>query len=89
MRSAFISAVFALLTGCQEKIAIPTVRELVSNRQLLAEWQSRCETGEYSRLRAQQREDLCSTTGQATISRAQQAASKNDAAFFEANTKRK
>lgn len=82
---------FALLAicGCQQKVAVPTAQQLIANRALLAEWQGKCDSGEYSQLPAARKNDLCSTTQEATISVAQTSAGRKDSDFFKANTLRK
>ena len=89
MRKLLPLCALIIMCGCQQQVAVPTAQELIQNRQLLTEWQNKCDTGGYSHLPAAQKADLCSTTQQAVISAAQQSAAKNDADFFEANTKRK
>lgn len=78
-----------ILAGCQQQVKVPTAQELIANRALLAEWQAKCNTGEYSHLGAADKANFCSTTNDATISVAEIEAGKRDSAFFEANTKRK
>lgn len=60
---------FALAAcGCQQNVAVPTIDELMRNPQLLAEWQGKCDSGEYSHLPADRRDSLCFTTQEATRS---------------------
>ena len=82
---------FALLTmcGCQQKVAVPTAQELINDRPLLAAWQAKCNTGEFSHLAPADKGKLCSTTHDATISVAQLETGKKEADFFSANTRRK
>lgn len=81
--------VLAALAGCQQQVSVPTAKQLVDNAPLRAEWQAKCNTGEYSHLEAAQRASLCSTTDQATATVAQIKASKADSDFFNAASKRK
>ena len=77
------------VAGCHRQIAVPTAQELIGNRPLLAEWQARCDTGEYSHLPAAERADLCSTTHDASISVAAVKAGQRDSDFFGNMSKRK
>lgn len=89
MRKLLPLCVLLALCGCQPKVAVPTAQQLVADRALLAEWQGKCDTGEYSQLPAARKSDLCSTTQEATIALAQMSAGRKDADFFKANTLRK
>lgn len=86
-----IFPVLALLAvcGCQQEVAVPTAQELIDNRQMLATWQSKCDSGEYSHLKANAKARKCSTTHDATISVTQAAEGKKASDFFKANTIRK
>lgn len=87
-KSVLVIALLAVC-GCHHKVAVPTSKELVANPKLLAEWQAKCNTGEYSHLPATEKADMCFTTQAAGQSLAAAAASKADADFFDANSKRK
>lgn len=89
MRRLATFAVLLVVCGCQQQVAIPTAQQLVANPSLLAEWQGKCNTGEYSQIAPAQKANLCSTTQQATISVTQQRAAKEEADFYDANTRRK
>ena len=89
MRKLLPLCALAAMCGCQQQVAVPTAQELIQNRQLLTEWQNKCNTGEYSRLAPAQRSNLCSTTQEATISVAEKNAASNASDFYDANTKRK
>lgn len=90
MRKLFIPAILPLIVcGCQQAVKVPTAQELIGNRELLSEWQAKCSTGEYSRLAASEKADLCSTTNDASTSVAALAAGKNDSDFFGNMSKRK
>ena len=89
MRKLLPLCVVIALSGCQQKVAVPTAQQLIADRALLADWQGKCDTGEYSQLPAARKSTLCSTTQEATISIAQMSAGKKDADFFKANTLRK
>jgi uncharacterized protein YcfL len=89
MRKLLIVSVLLVTCSCQQKVAVPTAEELIANRQLLAEWQAKCGTGDYSRLAPAQKADLCSTTDAAATSVAQMEAGKKESDFFKANTLRK
>ena len=78
-----------LVCGCQQEVAVPTAKELIDNRQLLAEWTAKCDTGEYSNLAAEQKVRFCATTHDATISVARASSGKKESDFFKANTIRK
>ena len=77
------------ICGCQQQPVVPTAQQLVASPALLAEWQGKCDTGEYSQIAPAQKAKLCSTTDQATISVAQQKAAKETEDFYDANTLRK
>lgn len=81
--------VLLAVCGCDQKVVVPTIKELIDNPQILAEWQAKCDTGEYSHLPAAQKADMCFTTQEAARSVAVAAAGKAEADFFEANTLRK
>jgi hypothetical protein len=89
MRKLLSIGVLLAIGGCQKQVAVPTAEQLIANRTLLAEWQGKCDTGEYSQLPAGQKSDRCSTTQEATVSVAQMSAGKKDSDFFRANTLRK
>jgi len=90
MRKLFVPAALTLaVCGCHEAIKVPTAQELLANRQLLAEWQAKCNTGEYSHLPATDKTDVCSTTNDASISAAQIDAGKTESDFFGNMAKRK
>ena len=86
-----ILSLFALLSvcGCQQNAVVPTTKELIASPPLFAEWRAKCETGEYSHLPAEQKANMCTTTGEAIISRAQIKAGNEEADFFKVNTIRK
>lgn len=89
MRKLLSLCALLAICGCQKQVAVPTAEQLIANRTLLAEWQSKCDTGEYSQLPAAQKSDRCSTTQEATVSLAQRSAGTKDSDFFRANTLRK
>lgn len=89
MRKLLPLCALVVMCGCQQQVAVPTAQELIQNRQLLTEWQSKCNTGEYSHLAPAQKSNLCSTTEEATISVAEKNAGSNASDFYDANTKRK
>lgn len=89
MRKLIPLCTLLAVCGCQQNIVVPTTKELIDDRQLLADWQSKCDTGEYSHLPADRKANLCSTTQEATISVAQMASGKKESDFFKANTLRK
>ena len=89
MRAKLGLSVLFILASCQRQVVVPTAQELIGNRQLLAEWQAKCDTGEYSHLPAAEKANLCSTTHDASISVAEIKAGKSGSDFFDANTKRK
>lgn len=80
---------FFLICGCQREVSVPTAQELIDNRPRLAEWQAKCDSGEYSHLQAEQKAQMCSTTHDASISVTEAAAGKKESDFFKANTIRK
>lgn len=86
-----IVTIFAmiLISGCEQSVAVPTVKDLLANPQLLTEWRAKCETGEYSQMPVNQKAEMCATTDNAIISSAQAKAAEADIDFLEANTKRK
>lgn len=75
--------------GCQQNVRVPTVEELKSDHQLLADWKRKCEGGEYSHLPTDQKNNFCFTTQEASRSIAVTKTGDEEAAFFEANTRRK
>lgn len=89
MRKILPIGALLIVCGCQQEVAVPTAKELIDNRQLLTEWQSKCNTGEYSRLTAEQKARFCSTTQEASVSVAEAAAAKSASDFYDTNTKRK
>ncbi|PTW43949.1 hypothetical protein C8J25_11312 [Sphingomonas faeni] len=78
-----------IVCGCQQEVAVPTAQELIANRPLLKEWQTKCDTGQYSHLTAEQKPRYCSTTEEANISVTEAAAAKSASDFYNANTRRK
>jgi hypothetical protein len=68
MRRPFILTVALVAFGCHQNVKVPKTDELVSNPQLLAEWQSKCDTGEYRSLPAAQKDNYCFTTREAARS---------------------
>jgi uncharacterized protein YcfL len=90
MRKLLLPAVLTLVVcGCHEPVKVPTAQELITDRQLLAEWQMKCNTGEYSHLPASDKANLCSTTNDASFSVAQIESGKKDSDFFGNMSKRK
>lgn len=89
MRKFLPLLALGLVCACQQQIMVPTAAELIANRQLLSDWRAKCNTGEYSRLAAARKSELCSTTQEATISVAEIEAGKKASDFFDANTKRR
>lgn len=86
MRKALPILFLLMICGCQQEVTAPTAQELINNRPLLTEWQTKCDTGEYSHLPADQKERMCSTTHNATIAVTQAAAGKKESDFLKANT---
>ena len=89
MRKLISLCVFVAVCSCQQQVAVPTAQQLIADRALLTEWQGKCDTGPYSQLAPAQKNNLCSTTQEATISVAQMSSGKKDSDFFKANTLRK
>lgn len=89
MRKLLSFSALLLVCGCHQNVAVPTTKELLANRQLLADWQAKCDTGEYSHLPADQKTNMCFTTQNAVISAAEIQAGKDSQNFYDANTKRK
>ena len=89
MRAILCLCALTLVAGCHRQVTVPTASELIGNRPLLAEWQAKCDRGEYSQLAAAEKAELCSTTREATISVAEIEAGKASSNFFDANTNRK
>jgi len=89
MRKLLVPTALLVVCGCQPAVKVPTAEALVGNRQLLAEWQTKCNTGEYSQLAAAAKTDLCSTTQDASVTVVQMRAGKNDSDFFGNMSKRK
>jgi hypothetical protein len=91
MRKILTVCALLLFYGCQQKqdVAVPTTKELIANPQLLSEWQAKCNTGDYSPLPANRKDNLCFTTREAAGSVAANKAGNEEADFFEQNTRRK
>jgi hypothetical protein len=89
MRKILSLSALLFVCGCQQNVVVPTTKELIDSPQLLTEWRVKCETGEYSHLPADQKANMCATTGDAIISVAQAKAGNEEADFFRANTIRK
>ena len=89
MRKLLVPTAFLLVCGCQPVVKVPTSQELVGNPQLLTEWQSKCNKGEYSQLAAAEKANLCSTTQDASMTVAQMQSGKKDSDFFGNMSKRK
>lgn len=89
MRKMFATSVLLATCACQQKVSIPTSQDLIGNLQLLAEWQTKCNTGEYSQLGPTEKTEMCSTTQDATTSVAQIQTGKKESGFFKANALRK
>jgi hypothetical protein len=68
MRKLFVLCITLAACGCQKSVTVPTIPELMKNPQLLAEWQAKCDTGEYSHLPADQHENYCFNERQAAHS---------------------
>lgn len=67
MRKLLALFIVLAAAGCQQQpsATVPTTDELIKNPPLLAEWKAKCETGEYSHLPADQKDNLCFTTREA------------------------
>lgn len=89
MRKLLAMSVLLTTCACQQKVAIPTSQDLVGNRQLLSEWQTKCNTGEYSQLGPTEKTEMCSSTQDATTSVAQIETGRKESDFFKTNTLRK
>lgn len=68
MRKLSVLCIVLAACGCQQKVTVPTTDELMKNPPLLAEWRAKCETGEYSHLTADQKDNFCFTTREAVRS---------------------
>ena len=89
MRKFLSISALLIVCGCQQNVVVPTTQELVANRRLLTEWETKCNTGEYSHLSADQKTNLCSTTQNAIITVAELKTAENAKSFYDVNTKRK
>lgn len=89
MRKRLSITALVFVYGCQQNVVVPTTKQLLTNRQLLSDWQAECDTGEYSQLPADQKTKMCSTTENAVISAAEIQAGKDSQNFYDANIKRK
>ncbi len=91
MRNILLLCALLVVCGCQQKqdVVVPTTKELKANPQLLSEWRAKCDTGEYSHLPADQKDNLCFTTREAARSLSVTKATNEEADFFEQNTRRK
>ena len=73
MRKLLVLCFALAAAGCQQQPpAVPTTDELIKNPQLLAEWKTKCDSGEYSNLPDDQKDNLCFTTREARRSIAMQ-----------------
>jgi hypothetical protein len=68
MRKLFVLCITLAVCGCQQEVRVPTTDELMANPQILAEWQTKCDSGEYSHLPADQKDRFCFTTREAARS---------------------
>ncbi len=68
MRKYIVFPLLLVAAACHQSVSVPTGNELAANPQLLAEWQAKCDTGEYSHLPADQKDSLCFTTREAARS---------------------
>jgi hypothetical protein len=89
MRKLLAATMLLLVCGCQPSVKVPTAQELVGNPQLLADWQARCNTGEYSHLAGAEYSKMCSSTQDASMTVTQMQAGKKDSDFFGNMSKRK
>ena len=89
MRNIISLCALLVVCGCQQRVAVPTTKDLLANPQLLSDWQAKCNTGDYSHLPANQKDSLCFTTREAGRSVAVTKAGNEEADFFEQNTRRK
>lgn len=89
MRKILAVTMLLLVCGCQSSVKVPTAQELVGNPQLLADWQARCDTGEYSHLAGTEYSKMCSSTQDASMTVTQMQAGRKDSAFFGNMSKRK
>lgn len=89
MRKFPAPTMLLLVCGCQPSVKVPTAQELVGDPQLLADWQARCDTGEYSHLSGTEYSKMCSSTHDASMTVTQMQAGKKDSDFFGNMSKRK
>lgn len=68
MRKLLFLPLILAASACQQSVVVPTTNELMGNPQLLAQWQARCNIGEYSHLPANQKDNFCFTTQEAARS---------------------
>lgn len=68
MRKLIFLCIVLAASACHRNVVVPKTDELMTNPQLLAEWQAKCDTGEYSHLPADQKNNFCFTTQEATRS---------------------
>lgn len=89
MRALILLGVLLAAGGCQKKVEVPTSKELMANPKLLAEWEAKCNMGEYSHLPASEKTNMCFTTQAAGQSLAARKSGKADSDFFNAISRRK
>lgn len=71
MRKLIPLCIVLALAGCQKQnLVVPTTDELMNNTQLRSEWKAKCDTGEYSHLPADQKNNVCFTMQEAARSMA-------------------
>ena len=69
MRKLIALCIMLAASACQQQnVVIPKTDELMTNPQLLGQWQAKCDSGEYSHLPADQKNNVCFTTQEATRS---------------------
>jgi hypothetical protein len=68
MRKLLVLPLIVAASACQQTVVVPTTNELMGNPQLLAQWQAKCDSGEYSHLPADQKNNFCFTTQEAARS---------------------
>lgn len=89
MRKLLALGALLVVTACQQNVIVPTSQELIAKPQLYAEWEAKCNTGEYSHLPAAEKDNMCFTTHEAGRSLAAVKAGKEGDDFYRANTVRK
>lgn len=89
-KKLYVLSLTLVACACQQaQVEVPTTKELTADPKLLAEWQQKCDGGEYAHLPADKKQNFCFTTGEARRVIAAKKAAAEEQDFYDANTLRK